>query len=517
MNRFWGYDIIKNSFVPRQDESLSVFPTIINIKQKTVFCRQHKRWENIAAFQQNVLKTACGKLYTGPFTQDETIFNYNYVVSKKEGNWYIKVNSQTVSTKNRRLLENIYEVNTKRKRLFKNGTPIFERKDLTGVLCKEITSEILRDMGAAYKEKFGICPTVASKLGGLSVILGYMLSPFNINFYRIAQHWGLNPYDPDFAALSSGNTPTAENEMFDSMGIKPTKTLRKLYQKFPQSVICYAAAQDMGFTDVNLLQKSPAPSFYAFLKYFMISFAGGQITYIIREPLKQFVRDMLALSNQKTVWNSIERTVGFFANHTVSPIIITDAINMYYVCSRHLTNQEKKEVMREGFNQYTHDFFLRRQEQLNLEGLISSHKVEANVPFTIEPEFMALEYKAGRQFRENPVTKELEEVPDKERFCFYVAKDSYTLKQIGSAMSNCVGWGYKNAVLERRATIVYAMFQNKYRICIEVTPDFSIRQALGPHNTQLCDDALQAFFEWCDKKDIKRPHAFGQIHVAPHG
>lgn len=517
MNRFWGYDIIKNSFVPRQDESLSVFPTIINIKQKTVFCRQHKRWENIAAFQQNVLKTACGKLYTGPFTQDETIFNYNYVVSKKEGNWYIKVNSQTVSTKNRRLLENIYEVNTKRKRLFKNGTPIFERKDLTGVLCKVITSEILRDMGTAYKEEFGICPTVASKLGGLSVILGYMLSPFNINFYRIAQHWGLNPYDPDFAALSSGNTPTAENEMFDSMDIKPTKTLRKLYQKFPQSVICYAATQDMGFTDVNLLQKSPAPSFYAFLKYFMISFAGGQITYIIREPLKQFVRDMLALSNQKTVWNSIERTVGFFANHTVSPIIITDAINMYYVCSRHLTNQEKKEVMREGFNQYTHDFFLRRQEQLNLEGLISSHKVEANVPFTIEPEFMALEYKAGRQFRENPVTKELEEVPDKERFCFYVAKDSYTLRQIGSAMSNCVGWGYKNAVLERRATIVYAMFQNKYRICIEVTPDFSIRQALGPHNTQLCDDALQAFFDWCDKKDIKRPHAFGQIHVAPRG
>ena len=517
MNRFWGYNIIKNSFEPRQEESLSVFPTIVNLEQKTVFCRQHKRWEKIAAFQQNVLKTACGKLYTGPFTHDETIFNYNYAVSKKESGWYIKVNSQTVSTKSRRLLENIWEVNMQRKRLFKNGTPVFAREAITGVLCKELTTEILSDMGAIYKEEFGICPTVASKLGGFNVILGYMLSPFNVNFYCIAQHWGLNPYDPDFAALSSGNTPTAENEMFDSMGIKPTKTLRKLYQKFPQSVICYAAAQDMGFTDVNILQKSPAPSFYAFLKYYMISFAGGQITYIIRDSIKQFVRDMLALSNQKTVWNSIERTVGFFANGTVAKIVITDAINMYPVCARHLTDHEKKEVMSEGFNQYTHDFFLRRQEQLGLDNIFSNHKVEVNVPFTIEPEFMALEYKTGRQFQENPVTHELEEVPDEERYCFYVAKDSYKLKEIGSAMSNCVGWGYKNAVLERRATIVYAMFRKKYRICIEVTPDFSIRQALGPHNTQLQDDALQAFFEWCDKKDIKRPHAFGQIHVAPHG
>ena len=517
MNRFWGYNIIKNSFEPRQEESLSVFPTIVNLEQKTVFCRQHKRWEKIAAFQQNVLKTACGKLYTGPFTHDETIFNYNYAVSKKESGWYIKVNSQTVSTKSRRLLENIWEVNMQRKRLFKNGTPVFAREAITGVLCKELTTEILSDMGAIYKEEFGICPTVASKLGGFNVILGYMLSPFNVNFYCIAQHWGLNPYDPDFAALSSGNTPTAENEMFDSMDIKPTKTLRKLYQKFPQSVICYAAAQDMGFTDVNILQKSPAPSFYAFLKYYMISFAGGQITYIIRDSIKQFVRDMLALSNQKTVWNSIERTVGFFANGTVAKIVITDAINMYPVCARHLTDHEKKEVMSEGFNQYTHDFFLRRQEQLGLDSIFSNHKVEVNVPFTIEPEFMALEYKTGRQFQENPVTHELEEVPDEERYCFYVAKDSYKLKEIGSAMSNCVGWGYKNAVLERRATIVYAMFRKKYRICIEVTPDFSIRQALGPHNTQLQDDALQAFFEWCDKKDIKRTHAFGQIHVAPHG
>ena len=84
MNRFWGYDIINNSYIPRQEESLSVFPTIVNMKQQTVFCRQHKKWEKIAAFKQNVLKTECGKLYPGPFTTDNSIFNYNYAISQKD-------------------------------------------------------------------------------------------------------------------------------------------------------------------------------------------------------------------------------------------------------------------------------------------------------------------------------------------------------------------------------------------------------------------------------------------------
>lgn len=515
MNRFWKFDILKNSYVPSDEPALSAFPTIVNMKNRQVFCRLHKQWENILAFKKNILKSGCGKLYPGPFTTDNTIFNYNFDISKKGKNWFIKVDSQTVSTTKRRLLENVYEVNTERKRLFKNGTAVFESADMAGALCKEITVQILGEMGTRYKEIFGICPTVASSLGGFSVILGYMLSPFNMNFYKIAQHWGLNPYDPDFASLSSGDTPSAENEMFSSLGIKPTKAIRKLYQKFPQSVICYSAAKDLGFTDTNLLQKTASFAFYAFLKFYMISFAGGDISYTIRLPLKTFVRDMLEISDQKTVWNSIERTVKFFVEKTVSNITITDALNMYIVCSPYLTNQEKKEVMHEGFNSYTHDFLLRRQHELAQDGSCCDVDGDFNIVFPIEQKFLDLEYKAGRQFRENPATHELEKVPDEERWCFYVARDSFTLKKIGSEMHNCVGWGYKNAVFERRSTIVYAKFMNKCKICIEVSPQFTIRQALGPANSQLKGEALDAFSEWCDKKNIVRTNVFGRIHIAP--
>lgn len=107
-----------------------------------------------------------------------------------------------------------------------------------------------------------------------------------------------------------------------------------------------------------------------------------------------------------------------------------------------LTDREKKEIMREGFNQYTHDFLLRRHEAISAEQRrqqIMQESADENVVFPLEPRFLDLEYKAGEPTRTNPKTKEIEPIPDVERWCFFVAKDSMTLKMIGSEMSNCVG------------------------------------------------------------------------------
>ena len=129
-----------------------------------------------------------------------------------------------------------------------------------------------------------------------------------------------------------------------------------------------------------------------------------------------------------------------------------------------------------------------------------------------------MEYKAGDPKIKvtNPHTGKVEIVdnPDENRYCFYVARDSGTLRKIGNAMHNCVGWGYKNSVKARRCTIVYALHHNKHKICIEVSPDFSIRQALGPCNCPLTGEALAAYWEWCKEKGIVFRKAFG-IHCAP--
>lgn len=517
MDRIWIYNQKLNAYQPSTTDPLSTFPTIVNIKERKAYCRVHHCWEPIVSFSSNVLKTACGKSYLGPFSYEGKIFPYGYEISKRPNSYHIKVMSQLVSVKKRRLINYVFEINLANKRIYKNDIPVIEEKDIRGLLCNEITEKILDEIGELYKARYGIKPTISSIYTGFDVILGYLLCPFNVNFYKISKHWGLNPFDSDFTSLSSGDTPNAENEMFECMNIQPTKTIRKLYQKNPFTIIPYAAVKDLGFTDVNLLQKSTSKDFYIFFSFYNISFADGEINYQIRNALHTFITDMLALSNQKTVWNSLNRTIEFFVKKQFTEMIITDGIYMYQGCSAHLTDREKKEIMKEGFNSYTHDFLIRRNNGLFAERNVADNLNQMtyeNVQFNLEQKFLDLEYKCGDDYYINKDTSEKIEIPDEDRWCFYVARDSYTLKQIGSQMHNCVGWGYKQAIIDRRATIVYAMYKSLYKICIEVTPSFTIRQAFGPCNSQLEGAAFDAYCEWCKEKKIQRKNVFKRL-IAP--
>lgn len=509
---FWGYNTKQNKYEPFIEEPMSLFPTVVEPKRQIVYCRRCHRWEYIVHFSNNLLTTQCGKIYQGPFVVENALINYSYNINKIKNSYLIKVKSQTASITKRLTKETEYFLDLEKKVLYKDGKSVFENEDIGYSMCKELTTEILSEMGDNYKKQYGIKPTVASQLKGFNVIIGYMLAPFNVNFYTISQHWGLNPYDKDFSSLSSGDTPNAENEMFESLGIKPTKAIRKTYQKFPQSVVCYAAAKDLGFTDVNILQRSVSSHFYAFLKYCMINFAGGIISYTVRDGLKHYVSDLLELSNQKTVWNSIERTLDYLTSNKGKDYIVTDGIVTYMRVRAHLTNDEKKEVMREGFNQYTHDYLVRRANAFHDTSLYGTGITQTNIKFNIEDKFLDLEYKAGdskmKTFNPKTGMEEIVDTPDELRYCFYVAKDSKTLSNIGSAMHNCVGWGYANSVDERRCTIVYAMYKGAYRICIEVTPQFGIRQALGPCNQPLTGKDLEAYHEWCNEKNIVFTKAF---------
>lgn len=512
----WVINPTDNSFVPTDQELFSVFPTIVEPKKQIVYCRRCHRWEYIARFSNNKLLTQCGQVYGAPFTMENSLVHFGYNVKKHDNNYYFLVKSQLAKLNDHRIIDSEYYMDMKRKVLYKNGKPIYENADFNVPLCKEITQECLDDMGDSYKKEYGIKPSVASQFKGFKLLLGYMLCPFNINFFAISKHWGLNPYDHGFTYLSSGNTPSAENEMFDCLGIKPTKKIRKMYQAVPQSVICYAAAHDLGFNDVNILQKSYSSEFYTFLSFHMISFVGGDISYPIRDGLKTFVEDLLPLSSEKTIWNTIQKTVKYFIESPQSDIYITDALNIYMGIHEYLTNNDKMDILHEGFNRYTHDFLNRRSEEFRVDKKVST--VQENIVFPLEDEFLRLEYKCGNDMEriKNPKTGEYEYVPvkDYDRFCFYVARDSRKLVEIGEKMHNCVGYGYKKAVNERRATIVYAEYKGKMRICIEVSPDFSIRQSLGPCNHSLQGDELDAYKEWCEKKNIVFIKAFS-IHVAP--
>ena len=143
MERIWAYNQMENNYQPSTKAPLSTFPTIVNIKKCEVYCRYHHCWEPIFSFSSNVLKAARGKLYMGSFSYEGKIFSYGYEVLKRQNSYQIRALSQLVSVKNRKLINFDFEVNTERKRIYKNDSIVFEEKDIRGFLCDEI-SNILR-------------------------------------------------------------------------------------------------------------------------------------------------------------------------------------------------------------------------------------------------------------------------------------------------------------------------------------------------------------------------------------
>ena len=244
LNQFWRYNSQDNNYVVSNSEPMSVFPTIVRPKEKIVYCRNCHRWEYILSFKDNTLKTQCGRIYSGPFALENSIINYGYNILNINNTYKINIKSQSVEIGNHRRFEDNFTLDLTKKILYKENKPVYESIDVRKNLCPEITNQIMDEMGSQYKQQYGIAPTIASKLKGFSLLIGYMVSPFNINFYKISQHWGLNPYDENFISLSSGNSPSAEREMFECLNIKPSKSIRKLYQEMPQSVITYAALFD---------------------------------------------------------------------------------------------------------------------------------------------------------------------------------------------------------------------------------------------------------------------------------
>lgn len=170
-------------------------------------------------------------------------------------------------------------------------------------------------------------------------------------------------------------SPFNENLMFSSMGIKPTDTLREIYRKNPKALICYAAAQHLGFTDENILQKSMRWEFYHLAGHIRFPLTENEL-----HDLRTFTSDMLEVSDQYTVWDSIIRlaetltycpqrhiqpgpetdfddivfTMSHFLDHMLD--LYEGGMKMYLSCSQSLTASEKLMILKEGFNDHVYSF-----------------------------------------------------------------------------------------------------------------------------------------------------------------
>ena len=109
------------------------------------------------------------------------------------------------------------------------------------------------------------------------------------------------------------------------------------------------------------------------------------------------------------------------------------------------------------------------------------------------------------KLRNNEITYSKSETRLEDRInniTFYLPPDTNHLLEAGNHLHNCVGSNYRIHALHHECTIVLMKKDDKLVGCIEVN-DGKIRQALGPCNASLKDDALSAFLSWEKKNGFK--------------
>ena len=126
--RYWGYNANKNKFEPFRQEPLSLFPTVIEPKTHTVFCRRCHRWEYIRLAGRKRLMSECGKVYTRPFVTENRLVDYGYDIQKRDNAYFIRIRYQRASNENRRLQYIINITDTNRPTLIKNNDISIKKK-----------------------------------------------------------------------------------------------------------------------------------------------------------------------------------------------------------------------------------------------------------------------------------------------------------------------------------------------------------------------------------------------------
>ncbi|MBO4319152.1 MAG: PcfJ domain-containing protein [Treponema sp.] len=485
MIKYWVYNQTIDGFIESECQPCPVTPTILDCKKRLVFCHLHKTWEKISGIQDNAIKSECGTLMRKPFIKEYAEFIYGYEILNTGGIYYITVLSQISSTNGIKTSEQYMRIDPFKKEITCDGIFLRNIETAENILCKEVIDTIIDDIREKYKIKFGIKPETSTKLSGLTLLFAFIKCPYNLNFFMIAHYWDINTDDYNFTELSHGACPDAQSWMLKTMNITPTRKLKKMYIDEPKSIVYYAAAHFLGFTDVNLLQKSTSENFRFLIDYFTIRFPLEK-TGSRMEGLKTFTKDMLEFNSQINVWNSLTKIARLYRSS--DGIYVTDGIRLYSKSSPYITKKEKFMIMKQGFNRNIHDFLVNSYQD------IFNKTIRRNVKFNIEQYYLDLESIIVSDCLQTANS-------DDGKWNFLVAKDSETLRTIGSQMHNCVA-SYTESVIKRLSTIIYATNKRKFKICIEIAPNMVIRQAYGPCNQKLSGDSLNIFNLWCHQKNL---------------
>lgn len=458
-----------------------------------ILCKVHNIWEDIGGIKvgrdgTKQLSTVCGFLAPPPYISEYVKSPFAYTVKTYANQSFISFTVFSVLYKGTKKIKD--ELNFTISTVtgdMENTEKKFDVDNDKLSVPIEISNHIVTLMSKAFLNDFGFAPTLTSKVKDISVISGYVKYPFNANLAELQKVSGMQDFK--IARDDSLN----ENKMFEFLGIKPTKALRKKYAEYPFAPIVWKFFERLGFKDVNIINTNIGNSLiHEFLIDHWVRYDSDEKRIVFNgdDQLVFFAEESHKRNGEKTVFGALLKCIKTeqkSGNHFFGYSSVYDSIDMIQGNFERMPDEIKKEIFHDGVNSQTHDNLVTLFKSMDM-GLSESYK---KMPFQYNNGELLLEYK-----EKNPKTNQT-------TLEFYLPKNEPELIEFGKKMHNCVGWGnYTRKVRERISTIVAVYVEGKANMCLELTPAKKIVQALGVCNKHLSKAQKSIIKDWASHRMV---------------
>ena len=332
---------------------------------------------------------------------------------------------------------------------------------------------------------------------GLNLLRAAACFPYEVNVTKVAEEMGLMKSIQSDDPWIDRSNPDVYNELCGKLGLKTFTELRKLFDKNPHVLVWYKNLHDMGFRDINIIsdllclfdkasnineykniknyngwcyhpdyielrikavEKMPTTFFECIDKYLV--FEENENPYIF------FCDYSIRLRGERATWRALNRQPGLGKYES------QDIANQFSHFFKELKPEEREMVLKQGFT-------------------LNVHNTLSNIVMNLKQKNLIFNY-----------TKEQKKFEDEiDGYKFILPVDSNTLHTLGSVMHNCV-FSYSERVYKGKCTIVYAMFNEEYKACIEVTNKRIIKQARSDYNENLDEETEIVFTKWRMKNKL---------------
>ncbi len=487
--------------------------SLMDMKQKKVWCPVHKMWEKIIGVERSNddkarmvgILSACRTIVRPPFVKNYGYIPYGYKIADRKKQLNVLITNMNFETEKKFKSEVQFNFN------LISGDWDCDNKDFNKAednysFPDEVSTYIVSKMGEYYNGIFNFVPTQTGSLKGIHRIAAYLTYPFNMNFLEFKKFSGMQVFKCEREDSQS------VNKMWDFLHLKPSKNLRKAYDAFPYAPINYKFLTGLGFKDQNIIQKQLSNlKITAYLKLHWASYTQttDSLDYNSAAELKFFCEQSLKQNKEHTAMNALLTCIDTvlysdFENATM----VVDTINMIDRRKDRIDEGIKKEIFHDGITQRTHDnlvvYLNNIQEELDAAAALE--------PFDYSPLDLNCEWKYGwhvePEYQKNPDGTEVEVKAGIPEYAFVLPKNEKELVAFGRSMHNCVGHGWYTGRVRSGASLIVAVYlQGLPYICIELKKDEvlsrkMIVQALGVCNKRMNTTQCMIVKEWASVKHI---------------